>query len=452
MLRILKRHVWLASVVLIAALLTTTYLLSRMRDFPYPIFESAEDGVVGERGPLVLNFRQPMARGSVESSWGLSPAVTGYFEWLGDKLYFWPKVGFNPQKTFVLSLKAGATNQQGRVLKRELTWTFSIRQPQVVYLGNPNTAAEVWRISLDGQQKWPLTSSGGRVFDFAPAPDGNHIVFSFWNDQGGTDLGIVDRNGKQQRILVSCGSERCFQPAWTPDSRRLFFTRLTHDSQGGGMRSEIWFYDFDASSPDLFLGGPDLDVNSPIWSPDGDYLAVYDSRAKAVRILPRLGGETAVIPTTVQQRVHWSSDSRRVYFVVEASDGLFPYHEVFVADLDSRSTDHLMTDEHALWDTSLPIESPDGSLLMVSRRALDGPVGKQLWLMPVGEKGETKQITTEAVFSYAAYQWEPAGRAVVFQRIDLSRSDALPQIALWWREEGDLQILVEDAALPDWLP
>lgn len=444
--------------VILAVLLITGgalwFLAGVSRPEAMPQLRSVSGGEIGQRGPVVLEFPGTVSESSVEAVWHLEPATQGRFEWQGKQLWFWPVTGFEPGGTYSLELKAGWSYTNGTHATQTLRFTFRVREPLLLYLGNPNEFPEVSSATLDGRVTQRLTSTSGRVVEFAASPDGESIAFSVRNDQGGIDLGVVNRQGQNQRILVACGKDRCHQPTWTPNGRWITFVRSGADPEGQ-QGSALWGYDFAKGRATQLVSAPGLVPALPTWSPDGNYLAIYDEGALGIRVTGREDRAVAVIPTNVSQSPRWSWDSQRLFFVVEEGDDLLPYRSAYLADLTMQTTRHLLSATQEIWDVSTPAESPDGRWVVVGKRVLNGPVGKQLWLIPIESLDTGKNatlITTEAVFSTAAYQWEPAGRGLVYQRYDLTSSDAVPQIVIWWRDRLQSQMVAVDGAFPEWLP
>ncbi|WP_299028369.1 hypothetical protein [uncultured Thermanaerothrix sp.] len=430
------------------------FLAGVSRSEAMPQLRSVAGGEIGQRGPIVLEFPGKVSEPSVESAWHLEPATQGYFEWRERQLWFWPVTSFEPGQTYSLELRAGWSYADGIRVTQALRFTFRVREPLLLYLGNPNESPEVSSVTLDGQVTQRLTNTSGRVVEFAASPDGESIVFSVRNDQGGIDLGVVNRQGQNQRILVACGQDRCHEPAWTPDGKWITFVRFGAD-QKGQQSSALWGYDFAKGRAIQLVSAPGLVPTLPTWSPDGNYLAIYDKGALGIRVIGREDRTVAVIPTNVSQSPHWLWDSQRLFFVIEQGDTLLPYRSAYLADLTIQTTRHLFSATQEIWDVSTPAESPDGQWVVVGKRVLNGPVGKQLWLIPM-ESLDTGEgaipITTEAIFSTAAYRWEPAGRGLAYQRYDLTSSDAVPQIVIWWRDRLQNQVVAVDGAFPEWLP
>jgi len=55
-------------------------------------------------------------------------------------------------------------------------------------------------------------------------------------------------------------------------------------------------------------------------------------------------------------------------------------------------------------------------------------------------------------YTYGSFHWDSRGRNIVFQRFELDVPFAKPEIMLWHAETGEIQSVVQDASLPNWLP
>jgi len=65
---------------------------------------------------------------------------------------------------------------------------------------------------------------------------------------------------------------------------------------------------------------------------------------------------------------------------------------------------------------------------------------------------EAKPIASDPAFTYGGYSWDPAGSAVVFQRIPLATPDARPDVLVWDMDQQSTEVLAQDAWLARWLP
>jgi hypothetical protein len=84
----------------------------------------------------------------------------------------------------------------------------------------------------------------------------------------------LDAAGASVRRLVENGSE----PAWSPDGRRLAYTKLWEGVNGG---VGVAVLDLDTMKSRYVLVGSGVDYRSPTWSPDGRRIAVTRVAASA---------------------------------------------------------------------------------------------------------------------------------------------------------------------------
>lgn len=117
---------------------------------------------------------------------------------------------------------------------------------------------------------WPrlLVALPGDAVDPRPAPDGRAVAFLFrpQDDPGRYDLGVVDVDNGQVRILAGLPKEKHWSARWSPDGRLIAFL-----SQRGGW-NDLWLMDADGGNLRQVtkLGA---DVGDIAWSPDGTRLA-----------------------------------------------------------------------------------------------------------------------------------------------------------------------------------
>ncbi len=413
-----------------------------------PEFKLAEGGQVGAFGPLVLEFRQPVTPGQVEAYLNLEPAVSGQWTWEQERATFRPERTFQVGQTYMLRLEAGATDETGRKLKTTAEWTFSIRSADIVYLGQATTRPELWLVDGTGKVVQPLTSTGGRVRDFAVFSGGEQVVYSAQNDQDGVDLWVVGRGGTNNRLLLACGADRCTQPSVAPDESAITFTR----AGGRAPQGEIWTLDLVSGQsaalyPDQVISGMD-----PNWSPQGRYLQFYDPEYAQIRILDLTNNKIILVPTNQQGIGSWSPDGKRLLFTrAESSEIGLPFVRVYEVELETGDIRLLDSPDLGQVDSSLPIYSPDGTSLVIALRGLATSPNKQLWWFSL-EDDASQAITADESASYAAYTWDPAGEWLAFQRLQLESSQSKPQVMVWQRASGSSIVLAEDAARPQWLP
>jgi dipeptidyl aminopeptidase/acylaminoacyl peptidase len=142
--------------------------------------------------------------------------------------------------------------------------------------------SEIWVSAPDGSGARRLVGAG-RGYDGvgSPAwsPDGSMLAFSHYtvSEKHGlrSSIEVVDRDGRGRRTVVSVDPralEAAYEPTWTPDGRRLLYTR-TRATGAGDYVFELRSVGADGSGDALFL----RDAASAAFSPDGTRVAFSDS-------------------------------------------------------------------------------------------------------------------------------------------------------------------------------
>lgn len=413
-----------------------------------PELDLPEEGQVGAYGPLVLVFSQPVSADQVETYLHLEPAVVGDWSWEERQASFRPAQALKAGTSYTLRLGQGAMDEAGRTLKADVTWTFTVRAADILYLGQATSRPEVWLADSTGDAVRPLTETGGQVQDFAAFPGGERVVYSVANDQGGVDLWVVDRRGEEQHPLLDCGPDHCLQPAVAPDESAIVFSRRSAAVPQG----EIWTLDLiSGQSAALY---PDQQVSGiePDWSPQGRYLQFYEPDAEQIRVLDLEKGKLILIPTSQQGAGSWSPNQEQLLFTRAESSALgLPFVRVYAVELATGEINLLEAADLGQVDSSLPVFSPDGELLVLALRGLAAAANKQIWLFSL-DGSSSQAVTADGSASFAACVWDPGGERLAFQRLKLESSQSKPQVMTWQRASGTFTLVAEDAAWPQWLP
>jgi Tol biopolymer transport system component len=340
------------------------------------------------------------------------------------------------------------------------------RKLQVVYL-SPVDAPELWRVPADGGETVQLTDTGGQVYDFAVSHTGEWIAYSADNDAGGQDLWLLELASGDVKKLIDCRDERCIEPDWSPDGEYLSFTRSSASFES------IWVFNLRLEDA-VPLFDDVVQGHSPSWSPDGTRIAFIETRSGKIRILDLNDGEHFRLPGDDGVMGNWSPDGQRMVFVDTANDSLFGGVDVYIADLMTKNIEQLALPEFddvatiadaeeaehgdeidltpGRVDVSVPVWHPAEKFLLLAQRPYFATFSKQLWLMPLAEGAAATAVTSDHNFAHGGYSWSPDGEQIVYQRFALEMTNAVPQVWVWERESGEPSLLVEDAALPQWLP
>ena len=419
---------------------------------PTATFFPGDAKEVGGYGPLEIIFSQPMQTASVESRLVIIPALRGRFVWQGQTLRYWPESTLQPGTTYQVTLQPGAASLSSREILFPKTWSVHVRQAQVVYLAHLQDGAEIVRSAAEG--KTQLTHTGGNVVGITVSRDGEQIAYTVKNGRSGVDLWVVDRDGKQARLLLDCGVDLCTEPTWSPDGGRIAFSRrIIQFASSATLGGRIWILDVASRQVTPLYADPGLTGSGPSWSPDGRRLVFFDENAGGLRVLDLETHQDQLLPTSDGQAGCWTNDGQQMLLNDVVATPSTSQESMFLTGFNNQPAIQLKgpVDESNDVNYSVPALSPDGQWIVVGLNFNNGPATSQLWLEKIDGTG-AKAITTNQVFTQAAYHWDPTSQKLIFQRLELGTSQARPEVVEWDRVADAFTVIDQAAGLPEWLP
>lgn len=409
---------------------------------------------IGERGPIGIKFRQAMRVESVQQRWRSQPSVPGRFSWNGQTLWFWPENALDSGSKVTFFLDPGAEGVDGQVIRQAASWVVTVRSPQVLYLSPTVGGSEIWRVDQFGSNASQITQTGGKVYDVSPGADGEAIVYAIENAQQGNDLHIIDRDGKNDRLVLACGGDSCIQPTLSLDGSIIAYSRRRLSVVQGETYSptpRIWTIDLASGETAPLFQDPTISGEDPSWSPDGNHLAFFDPSAHMIHVLDTSTGKDLLLRSQLGVVGAWTADGSQLWYGDLVSSETLPFGSGFKVDLTDDQVDGLFSKLQTQEDLGVPVPNPDGSWVVVGIRYHSGSYSEQLVLMrPDGSEQIT--ITDEFTYSHGAYSWDTQGKQVLYQRFQIGSSTARPEVWIWDQISASARQIAADAALPVWLP
>jgi len=408
--------------------------------------------VISATSAIGIAFVEPMNTASVEEVFSISPQVDGTFTWDENTLWFNPNQAFTPDTSYEVKLRGELINREGKIIPGNVNWDFVIREPELLYYQLTGMWGELWRATAEGQDQRPLTESDGRVIDFTTDPAGDTIVYSLINDVEGSDLWLMDRDGYHQRLLIHCERDICREPSWSRNQTQIAYTRESFNPETGGfISSQIWIADAITGETNQLDRDRDAIGHSPSFSPDGNKLAYYDFEQLGIRVIDLPSSREFFFPSEVHNSGDWSPDSTKIIFTNIMPAAHEPFVEIYVADLATQEVTPAFTNPVLDTEFSQPRWSPVDSWVAVALRPVNSGISKALWALRLGSERQ-RLIEDEPSATFSAYQWDPWGQQLVYQRLELGISPSQISIWMWDWESGQSHQIIENGGRPLWLP
>jgi imidazolonepropionase-like amidohydrolase/Tol biopolymer transport system component len=324
--------------------------------------------------------------------------------------------------------------------------TLAQTPPQTPKAQEEKKPEEKWDVSAPGfpATEVELDVTEGTWMSLDVSPKGDELAFELLGD-----IYVLPLSGGEAKALTH-GIAWDMQPRYSPDGRHIAFT----SDRGGG--DNIWVMKRDGSEPTAVTQEKYRLLNSPAWSPDGQYLVArkhFTSRrslgAGEIWMYHRSGGDGVQLTERPNDQKDvgepaFSPDGRYVYYSQDITPGrTFEYNkdpngEIYVIqrlDLDTRETERFVRGPGG---SIRPTPSPDGKSLAFIRRVR----GKSTLYVADVESGAERPLydglerdmqETWAIHGvYPAMAWTPDNKSIVFwaggklHRIDVATKKVTP--------------------------
>ncbi len=408
-------------------------------------------------GGVVFEFSKPVKPDMVERLLHTDPVAIGQWEWLDTSRARWINDDPLPVGSQVtIRLDPGDAGDRGVRIKKTYTWELSVRPALILALGQSDFGTEIFLIDTEnGGVPGQLTNTGGQIYDYAPSPDGEEIVYSVHNDSGGLDLWIFRRDGSDPHVLIECGANRCTTPDWSRTAYQLTYTRENRadsdtDIQG---RNEIWVMDLmSKQAARLFAENYEAGSDSK-WSPDGQWISFWNRQKSQIQLVNLENENVISLDTPNGNAGCWSPDGRVYYYSgMLGGEGNF-LNLILSVHTEKSTVSEILGGDDGEGGLSVdnPICNPVDQWLAVRIQPNINIPGYEF----IAVKPDTKEMVSimkDYSRIISGYSWSPDGSQIVLQTFPLGGDLSDFQIWIWDQADKEVRVLSTGFRIPKWLP
>ncbi len=412
---------------------------------------------------IELVFSRPMEQESFENRVMIEPAISGSYNWEGNKLTFTPDQPWPGGKTITVTLKGGARAASWITFPLGgQSWSFDTSGESLAYLWPADGKANIYALDpLSGEIR--QLTKGMDVLDYSVSRDGMMVYFSASNAMAGANLYRLSLTGDhsasneayQAELLLDCEGAQCRSPEASADNEYLAYEYIAPGLGSESEPAQIRMLEL-SSGEKRSVGQEGHETVQPGWS-SGGLLAYYDRTDGAYQLYDPKDQTTVSFPNQTGQPGTWSPDSK-YYLAPEisyssstrggetGSSHLIRYQAESELTVDLSGAD--------LVEDVEPVYSPDGSFIAFARKFLDAEhwtFGRQIWVMNA-DGSNSHSITDEADYNHYDLAWSRDGQSLAYVRFNQAKLSEQPELWMVSADGSNPIQLVIGGYSPVWIP
>lgn len=185
----------------------------------------------------------------------------------------------------------------------EIEAAFSPNGDKIAYVViEGEDASKLYVMNVDGTNKNLVVDGQGEIMDISWDTSGNKIAYELGKDIGDNweeNIWVVSANGTQGMQLTTDGMSYDF--CWSPDGNKIVYQGSMQTQNG--TQSGILIMDADGNNKTFLVDG-----YSPVWSPNGKWIAFY-TYPDGIFLINPAGTNTIRLTQKIGYDLQWSPDS-----------------------------------------------------------------------------------------------------------------------------------------------
>jgi hypothetical protein len=408
---------------------------------------------IGVLGPIILDFGKPIQKISIEKAIRIIPSVPLRFQWQGTRLNIFLETPLSPEQQVQVFLEKKAFFPEEVLDQSEFLWSIKTHPECLIYIGSATELPEIWKVCLNNNSRAQLSQSNGKIIDFNVSNDGQWIIYSVKNNLNGSEIWVMDRNGRKNHVLFQCTDNFCHEPNYSSDGLSAIFIRSGKNNENlvSGNNDEVLHLNIQSGKVERILTDQRLNVSFLQWSADQKFISFFNGVSSSFWIVNLSNKQITEIPSDEGLGGTWKRNADSFIFADLNYWGGIPFGQINQWDEKTNSIQHLFGDENEPNEYYLPQSQPQGEWIATAYRPVEGSASKQIALFsPIGN--QRLLITNEQAFSYSSYSWSFNGELLAFQRFQIGISNSVPEIGLWRMSDQSKVIIAKNASSLKWIP